>query len=281
MAQAERQGLQYLCEVELHTMLTEPLGEAAAALVDRYDTVTEQEQCIDHLRQRMFRQTLLCRAHHAPERHLELERFRRLAFFACLAPQETPDLTASRGQPYATPDGGECTVQHPLTKAALELLAQHYPGALSWEALWQQAAARLPARAAEQEHLLAELVGLYLRQFVGVSTVAQQFPRPAIDRPRASALARAQAAAGLGHIATVRHLPMGLDAFAERLLSYLDGTRGLAAIVEELTRDIVQGRLRVDQGGADPATVAAAVRANCERLIAAFARHGVLQGQEG
>lgn len=280
MAQAERHGLQYLCEVELQTMLTESLGEAAAALVDRYDTVIEQEQCIDYLRQRMFRQTLLCRAHHQPARELDLERFRRLAFFACLAPQETPDLSASRAQPYATPDGGECTVQHPLTKAALEVLAQHYPDALACEPLTREAAARLPAsaaaRAAEHEHLLAELVGLYLRQYVGVSAAPQRFARAALDKPRASALARAQAAAGLGHIATVRHMPMGLDVFAERFITYLDGTRGLDAVSEALTRDIAQGRLRVDQPAADPAALRAAVRANCERLLAAFARHGVL-----
>jgi methyltransferase-like protein len=281
MGQAQRHGLQYLCEAELQTMLTESLGEAAAALVDRYDTVTEQEQCIDFLRQRMFRQTLLCRAHHEPERQLELERFRSLAFYACLAPQETADFTAARAQPYATPDGGECTVQHPLTKAALEVLAQHYPDALACEPLTREAAARLPAnaaaRAAEHDHLLAELVGLYLRQYVGVSAAARRFPRGAIDEPRANALARAQAAAGLGHIATVRHMPMGLDAFAERLVMYLDGTRPPAAIIEALTHDIAQGRLRVDQPAADPAALTAAVRANCERLLAAFARHGVLE----
>jgi methyltransferase-like protein len=219
--------------------------------------------------------------HHEPERQLELERFRSLAFYACLAPQETADFAAARAQPYATPDGGECTVQHPLTKAALEVLAQHYPDALACEPLTREAAARLPAnaaeRAAEHDHLLAELVGLYLRQYVGVSAAARRFSRGAIDKPRANALARAQAAAGLGHIATVRHMPMGLDAFAERLVTYLDGTRRPAAIIEALTHDIAQGRLRVDQPAADPAAMTAAVRANCERLLAAFARHGVLE----
>jgi hypothetical protein len=124
--------------------------------------------------------------------------------------------------------------------------------------------------------LLAELVSLYLRQCLGVSPRPRRFARGARERPRATALARAQAAAGLGHVATVRHLPMGLDAFAQRLVGYLDGSRTQAQIIDTLTRDILDGRLTIEGAGGDRGVVRDAVGANAERLLDVFARHGVL-----
>ncbi|UCH52274.1 MAG: methyltransferase, partial [Pseudomonadota bacterium] len=79
-----------------------------------------------------------------------------------------------------------------------------------------------------------------------------------------------------GHVATVRHLPMGLDRFSQGLLAYLDGTRTRAAIAEALARDIAAGRLVLEKVSGDANAMKAAVRQNCDRLLSVFARHGVL-----
>lgn len=280
MAQAKQHGLQYLCEVELQSMLTDGLGEAAERLVDRYEDVVAQEQCIDFLRQRVFRQTLLCRVDRQPVREFELDRFADFAYFGYLTPQEASAANIAEPQAYTAPDGAACTVQHPLTRAALRLLADAYPNAIPFETLAREAMAKEPARvgqrAGEKDQLLAEVTGLYLRQLIGASTEVERFPRPDMDKPRANALVRAQAAARLGHVATVRHLPMGLDRFSQGLLAYLDGTRTRAAIAEALARDIAAGRLVLEKVSGDANAMKAAVRQNCDRLLSVFARHGVL-----
>ncbi len=99
------------------------------------------------------------------------------------------------------------------------------------------------------------------------------------DRPQATTLARAQAAAGLGHVATAWHTTLTLDPFATRLLTYLDGSRTDEDLVAQLTADLAAGSLSL----ADQKTPASgqgantgALAANCARLLALFARFGIL-----
>jgi len=277
MADARRHGLQYLCETEMHSMFPDTLPAAAAAFVDRFDDIVEQEQAMDFLSHRTFRQTLLCRAGRAIDRELELERFAEFAFYALLTPEDAPNLSAPCAQAFTTPDGKRYTLMHPLTKAAALALSERHPDALAFAELSEMAAARVKGKCREQhEHLLGELVGLYLRQVVGLSVVPDRYFRTVSEKPRASRLARAQATARIGHVATVRHMPMGLDAFAMRLVTYLDGARGISALAEQLTRDAVAGELAIE-GAPTGAELAGLIRGNCERLLRQFARHGILE----
>lgn len=282
MAEAERHGLQYLCETQLQTMFPEPLGEAAVALVDSFEELIAQEQIMDFLRLRTFRQTLLCRAGIEIRRELDLQQFASFAYYALLTPCEPLDLAQCRPQPFTTPEGHTCYVSHPLTKLALVALAESYPDALAFADLSAMARARALSagspHAPEAAQLLGELTGLYLRQYVGVSPSPRHYFRELTPRPCATALARASAASGLGHVATAWHMPMGLDAFAARLLAGLDGRRTQNELVRWLLEEIAAGRLVLE----DPLPAAeaerrAAVADNCARLLAAFARHGLLQ----
>jgi methyltransferase-like protein/SAM-dependent methyltransferase len=294
MAEAERYGLQYLCESELQSMFPEPLGEQAVALVDSFEDLIAQEQMMDFLRLRTFRQTLLCRAEIELERELDLALFAGFAYYALLEPREPPDFNQPRSQPYASPEGQLCYVEHPLTKAALAVLAEAYPDALGFETLAEAAATRCraagaatagtppspPLAASERERLLGELTGLYFRQFVGISERPRAFDRALSERPCASRLARVYAAAGLGHVPVLWHMPMTLDAFAMRLLACLDGTRRREELVNLLTDEIAAGRLVLEVPvPSQAAALREAVADNVERLLASFARHGLLVPQ--
>ncbi|MBI5612691.1 MAG: methyltransferase regulatory domain-containing protein, partial [Gammaproteobacteria bacterium] len=281
MDAAGRHGLQYLCETELRSMFSDALGETGAALVDGFDDLLEQEQCIDFLSQRTFRQTLLCRAGLVVNRELDLERFAALAYFACLSANQPPDLMTDRPQPFTSPDGAIAVVSHPLAKAAVLALADAYPDAVDYATLRIEARSRVqaaggPHGADDPDALLTELVRLYLRQFAGASAAPRKLFHAVGERPHATALARTQAAMGLGHAASARHLPMGLDAFAMRLLAQLDGTHSRDELAAILVNDIVQGRLQLDPAPADRTALAAIVAENCQRLLATFARHGLL-----
>lgn len=272
-------GLQYLCEAELHTMFAESLGEAGAAFVDGFDDLIEQEQQIDFLRVRAYRQTLLCRTDVALTRELDLDRFAMLFYHASLVPKEPPDLRTVSPQPFVSPAGSICVAQHPLTKAALQALAEAYPDSLDFGELFAAARARVraagSAHADARPHLLGELVRLYLRQYLGVRPAPVRMARAPAARPCATPLARIQAAAGIGHVSTVHHEPMQLDDFALCVLQRLDGTRTLAQLVEGLLADIRASRLRLDPMP-DRTVLADVVTENCARLLGMFARHGVV-----
>jgi methyltransferase-like protein len=279
MAAAERHGLQYLCESDLHTMFADGLPAAAQALIDEAGTLVDQEQTMDLLTDRLFRQTLLCRAGLELRRELDLDRFAELAWFSDLRAVDETDLKESRDQVFATPEGGRCVAQHPLTRAALLELADVHPQALMFPELAARAVERVQAAAGpvdDRESLLMELVRLLLRQYVHAMRRPDAWQRGDPARPRASALARAQAGAGLGHVATFRHKPLELDEFLEWLIPRLDGRldrQGLVALVAE---NIGNGVVRAPVADADDAPPGALAAACVDRALDHLARHGVL-----
>lgn len=278
MAGAARHGLQYLCEAELQTMFSDNLGEPASAWIDTFEDVIAQEQVMDFLRLRTFRQTLLCRSHIPLQRELDLDRFAGFAYHASLVADEPIDLTRAAQQTFRCQDGGRCVAARPLAKAALLELGEAHPDALAFPELAVRAAERVRAVGGsddDREALLLELVRLFLRQLIGAVLKPERFARAARVRPRASALARAQASAGLGHVATRRHKPMGVDAFVTGLLGLLDGRHDRDRLVRELHEDTVNGRFV-------PETMTSRVSreeiaANIERMLDLFAQHGILE----
>lgn len=246
MALAGRHGLQYLAESELHTMFADGLGPDAQAMVDAATDIVAQEQIMDLLRLRMFRQTLLCRSGLEFGRELDLDRFAGLAYHASLEPRAAPPLNVVGERTFETPEGETCAVTHPLTEAALNILNEAYPDAIAYPVLAGRAADRVRQAggpADEADALLLELLRLYLRQYIGASRQPEAIVRGDRIRPCATALARAQVAAGFGHVATLRHKPMELDPVMARLISLLDGTRDRRALMAALVQDFRTGRL--------------------------------------
>lgn len=100
--------------------------------------------------------------------------------------------------------------------------------------------------------LRGEIFNLYAHQAVGVGLRATRVGRELPERPRAATLARHQPGAGIGHLATLWHGTLRLDAFASRLVSRLDGTATCSELMERLVADIHSGELSVADGTGKP-----------------------------
>ena len=285
MAGAEARGLAYVADTELHTLFPATLGDEVDAALDGIGEAIEQEQYLDFVLNRNFRQTLLCHKEALGERELDLEAFESLAFFADLVPPSKVELRRPKSQMFGRRDGESLRVEHPLTKAALVHLGIRYPDSVGYDELAAAARQAVAARgggrhADEIGNLFGELFSLFLHQAVGASTRAETFPRLQ-GKPKASGLARSQVAAQLGHVATARHTTLSLDPLAARLITLLDGSRDPAALVEAMCADIVaEPSLAPEWAGfADkPERLASRVREACERLLALFAAQGILDG---
>ncbi len=287
MARARRHGLAFLAEARLHTMLASTLGPAAETALARLAAGAERDQYLDFLRLRTFRQTLLVRGEEQPCWEIDLERLGDFALYADLRPLQPVDWNRPKAADYVTPSGEPLKVEHPLTKAALERLTRIYPNALPLGELLRTAADRLietggSAHVAGQDECLAELFNLYVSEGIGLTLCTTRWPNQVGTRPRASALARAQAAAGEGHLASVRHRALGLDPLAARLLLLLDGRRDHDALLADLVTEIradpdLTAALGPAQSGHDWKSL---VAANLERLLDIFARAGLLVADE-
>ncbi len=283
---ANKAGLQYLCDVDLQAMFPSTLSEEAQTLIEAFDDLIEQEQYIDFIRNRNFRQTLLCRADRSLEREVVLDRFERMAFYSDLTPPMKVDMRRPKHSTFTAPNDHKLQVSHPLTKAALVYLREVFPDSVPFTSLQVEAERRLGEAGAihyigQHDHLISELFSLYAHQAIGASPHSRCFFHKITQRPRATDLARTQASNNLGHLATARHAIIQLDAFSAQLVNYLDGSLTQAELVNRLTADVLIGTLKIDLIGVQPSSkseqVKAQIAVNCQRLLALFAANGILQ----
>lgn len=282
IATAERHRLQYVCDADLKSMFPSVLGDTAEQWLAQFDDLAEQEQYVDFLVNRSFRQSLLCRADAPLGREIDLERLENMAFFALLRTPENLDLSNAAPQGFSSGDGKEFSVGHPLAKAALVTLKERYPEAVPFAELAPSAMQRVraagnAAAAEDTNGLLTELFLLFTHQAVGMTPLQRRLPNIVGERPCAHRLARAQATGGIGHLATARHSTILLDAFTTRLVEYLDGTRSVPELVKQLSDDLQEGRIVLPNlKPATPAQLAGQVEANVQRSLRLFAQQGIL-----
>jgi hypothetical protein len=129
-------------------------------------------------------------------------------------------------------DGGaQITLDQPHLKAALALLANHFPARVSFDEVVESIAAFQPQGARRAaEDLLFEL---YITSSLDVYARQIDFARSVSHRPTAAAVARAQAR--LGHQITNRlHGQVDVDPATRRLIELLDGSRDVRQLEEQL-----------------------------------------------
>jgi methyltransferase-like protein/trans-aconitate methyltransferase len=220
-------GLRFLAEAELHESLMRGVPESAERLMGALaDDVVAREQYLDFFKNRMFRQTLLCHGEVPVRRALDDGALERLwTSSSARAEERGPE---GDEETFTTPEGFTMTTSEPLVRAAMAALAGAAPAALPFEALFDR------ARAAVAAEVPAELVAARLRDVLLQAHLARVVhlhgcPPPvtadAGERPCASALARAQLAAGAPVVSSLLHANVRLEGLDAELLALLDGTR--------------------------------------------------------
>jgi methyltransferase-like protein/SAM-dependent methyltransferase len=252
-------GLRYLGEADFNTMMPAAFPPGVQEVLHRLAPgLIHMEQYLDFLRNRTFRQTLLCHAHHRPNYTLRPEQLTAFHVASPLRPRSpVPDLTSRAAEVFEAPGDRTLTTGEPVVKAALVLLSEQWPRALPFDELRRQARARLktpdaPAVADEDTRALGQ--ALLTAYAGGPSTLLELSLRPphfaltVSDRPEASPLARLQAGRG-AEVTNLRHQRVALNELDRLLLPHLDGRHGPAAQLEALLGHFGQGRLSLVRDG--------------------------------
>jgi methyltransferase-like protein/cyclopropane fatty-acyl-phospholipid synthase-like methyltransferase len=252
---AGQHGLKYLAEAEFATMLVgnfpEPIRAAFSAVVN---DIVRTEQYMDFLRNRSFRQTLLCRVKLPLDRSLPPGNVTNLLIASPAKPVEDKAAINS-AQPMSFQNGGaNFTSVEPVVKAALYHLCEIWPKAEPFEQLLRQAFAGVESapddvRTQElRERLANDLLLAFGVNMVEFRTKEDSFVTTLSERPRASDLARRQSLES--HLVTNQlHETLTLDVFSLHLLRLLDGSRDRQALLLELTKLVTDGILLVHRDG--------------------------------
>jgi methyltransferase-like protein/SAM-dependent methyltransferase len=289
--QAARHGLQYLAETELRTMVDSNFPpQVSATLCRMAQSAVELEQYMDFVRNRTFRQTLLCHQDVPLNRTLKPDCLRGFHVASRAEPAvPDPDVHSVSVVKFRGSDGATLSTDHPITKAAMLVLNEMWPQAVPFDTLLAAARARLAAVQAgapplpvggegapaapgigegssapdaqgqgdDSSTLDAQVLGTNLLKAYSYSgslaelhVYAPLMAREASERPVASPLARFQARRGT-LVTNLRHERVTLDAFNRHLLRHLDGSHDRAALLERfLAGPVAEGVLKVEQNGA-------------------------------
>jgi methyltransferase-like protein/SAM-dependent methyltransferase len=234
---AQRHGLQYLADADVSTMMASRFSPQVAETVRRIaPDVIRQEQLMDFLANRTFRQTLLTHAEQPIDRLITAQRVKDLWVSSTAQPASAkPNLTEGVVEKFCTPAGICVSTPKGITKSALVTLAACRPAAVAVADLVASAHSRLnpltgkPPPAEDFETIAGDLLHGYAAGVVELHTGASPFTTEPGMRPRASPLARYQAERG-ARITTLRHESIVVPEVIRMLLPLLDGSRTLEEI---------------------------------------------------
>jgi methyltransferase-like protein len=169
------------------------------------------------------------------------------------------------------------TIDHPVVKAAVVVLGEHYPCPVPFGELWNAAVARLSDAglpvseygAPERRRLAAFLLQSFCAGWLELYRYAAPVVREAGERPATTPLARHQARSAVP-VTNLRHESFDLPRFDRHLLALLDGSRTHGELVSALDRLVTEGTLAIR--GSDPGQTDAASR---RAIVAESLRQGL------
>jgi methyltransferase-like protein/cyclopropane fatty-acyl-phospholipid synthase-like methyltransferase len=284
---AEGVGLQYLSEAVVSEMLTSHFPAPVAATLERISPdLLHLEQYMDFVRNRQFRQTLLCHEGLRPTRTLSPDVLSGLMMSsAAVSDAASPDLAA--GVAVAFTNGTQrAEVASPATKAALTLLMERWPCAIDVEDLCEIAldrAGQFSPGAAFDEMRRAMIEDLFGGVMYGLIELHTQPPpctnRPS-DTPRAHPVATFQAQSG-NLVVNAHHTMFQLDALAVEALKLSDGRRRRDEMVDVLVEWFEAGRLELEDEGRTITDVQVArtmLSSRLEKALRTLTRSALLVG---
>lgn len=240
VAHAARHGLGFVAEAHFGAMQDSDYPEATRAALARLSgDVLAKEQYLDFLTCRRFRQSLLAHAQAVSARAASPSGVEALLVASSArAARDSVDLAPDALEEFRAERDAGLRTDHPTWKAVLLALIEAWPQRLDFGDLVERASRRLAGAgmAADTSDLASFVLAAYAS-----GTVSLHVHRPVLTgvssaRPRASGLARHQAAHG-AVVTNLVHAPVVLEAPRTRaLVGLLDGSRTVAELAGELER---------------------------------------------
>jgi methyltransferase-like protein/cyclopropane fatty-acyl-phospholipid synthase-like methyltransferase len=257
VSHAQKFALQYLGESVVATMFTTSFGaEVENHLQGLAFDLIAGEQHLDIIRNRSFRQSLICHWGVPLVRHLTAERLEGLRFLGRVVPvNPIADLTSRNPEGFQASNGLSFTTAAPILKAAMKALHDRWPKNYSFDELYDAAIKILGVT--ENPSVLSphargglgqNLVQCLANGMIEINSLPDSFTTTISDRPLASPLARYDAQLG-SQVTNRRHELVELDEVTRVVLSYLDGHHDRESLVRELMEAAQRGDVSILIGG--------------------------------
>ena len=276
--------LAFLGEADYFEMSEEAAPPAVVGMLKAMAAadVLRKEQYLDFLKGRRFRQTLLCRRSQPLQREVDPRLVLGLHVVGQVESRAEVDLALGAPVSFRAPQEAAFSVDHPVPKAAMQLLGERWPAPIAVDELLEQAQVR--CMGIERSDAVADVEALartlLLGFRLGVLSLLCDPPQVAAEvgsRPCTSALVRAQVAQVQALLTSVRGAVVDIpEPAARELLGLLDGSRDRSALLLDVGARLAVG---VDNlsAGSDPTQRAACLELRLEEALLGFRRLGLLK----
>jgi methyltransferase-like protein/SAM-dependent methyltransferase len=244
-------GLQYLGEATPAMMFGANFGPAVEQqLLSISSDVIAIEQHMDLIRNRAFRQTLLCHQGFPIKRFLSAESLAGLYLAGKIHPESVAcDLQSNQPERFVTASNSVITTPSPAVKAALFVLGARWPRAIGFGELVEAASQQLgnPSQgisAEDRRNLGDNLVQCLAVGLIDLYAAPDDFVTEVSQYPRASRLAALQARL-TANVTNRRHQALTLDEVTQNALPFLDGQHDREALLGALIKAVDEGRLSI------------------------------------
>lgn len=279
----------YLGETEFSTMAASNFSEEIQKTLQKIaPNIVKMEQYMDFLRNRMFRQSLICRADVQLDRNVKPDKVLDLYIASNLSPtNKEPNLKeAGVAESFVAPNKMQAEVRQPIVKAALVHLAKVWPVPIPFDALLGAARTLLglpktPPEAEKQaarNELASALLLCYRSRIIELHAHPLGLVHEPSSKPSTTALIRLQAEKG-NFATNLRHEAVALNPFERQMLRLLDGTRNKADLTSELGKLVRDKVLKVEVDGKpleDAKQLQNSLQAAVDQTLPQLARRGLL-----
>jgi methyltransferase-like protein/SAM-dependent methyltransferase len=254
MRKSQEAGLQYIADAEMHSMSPNAHPPHFAKEVGMHATdLIETEQYMDFASNRMFRQTLLCRAGVTLNRDLSADSFAPLRVISAGKMEHSKKRPGDNSLTFRWRKGSFTTAD-PLTIFLYLLLSQRWPRSISVTELYECAAQRpaarqLPRGGQEAKSGIALLLARGARSgHLAFTSLPDMFVTQISDKPHAVAYAREMASRSTS-ATNRRHESIRLNDTQRCVLRLLDGKHDRDEIVSGIIDAVKSRELTVDSEG--------------------------------
>jgi SAM-dependent methyltransferase len=283
---AGRHGMQYLAEADFRDMfLLQAAPDVQRALESLGGDRVSRQQHLDFFGVRFFRQTLLCREGIELDASLNPNLVGQFLIGASLhCASGAPDYTSAQPERFVAENIGEVRIAWPVAKAALTILGNHYPRALPFDSVLDEAIRTVPpARVGGDRYDAARALSGTILQCYAAGLLELHSYRPALPARSSphlltNPLTRWELERGRRKLTTLYHRSRAAaDASTERLLLSADGTRDRSALLDVFATAMHQGGEMVLADGSKPQSATQA-RAALEEVFDGLLAHLVKLG---
>ncbi|MBP9094132.1 class I SAM-dependent methyltransferase [bacterium] len=250
-------GLQYVGEADFHTMISGNLPKEVDETLKRISNeIVRTEQYMDFVRNRTFRQTVVCRSDLNINRNLSGQNVVSFNISGSLQMSSDISLEPGKLETFSSASGTSLTTGQPLTKAALRHLAQIYPASISFKELLSVATAAVAplliqdadSALAVSQQLGSDILTCYASNIINLKSSSDNFTTTVSDKPAVAGLAREQAKT-LNRVTNRLHEIVNIDSFGRTIIGLLDGESDYQSILNKLAVLASTGQLVVQKDG--------------------------------